>query len=222
MVYYGTIFNEYLETRASASVKECPHSLPKKNTCIGFFILFDTLSFIPPEKSHPIAYFITFRTYASWLHGDHRDSVDPRHNIFLAPRIIPNPNFEEKMKSNCHENSFLMNAEQREKALDAIINTCRYNHWHLYAAQIRTNHVHIVMQTDRSPDRATTSIKAYATQYLRKIVPQSSREKYWARGQSIKHLFNSMQVFRTMKYVIEEQGEEMAVYYDKYFYNAIE
>jgi hypothetical protein len=48
----------------------------------------------------PLAYFITFRAYGTWLHGDERGSVDRFHNTFGLPRLPPNPlrrNYERRM-----------------------------------------------------------------------------------------------------------------------------
>lgn len=48
----------------------------------------------------PLAYFITFRAYGTWLHGDERGSVDRFHNTFGSPRLRPNPlrrNYECRM-----------------------------------------------------------------------------------------------------------------------------
>jgi hypothetical protein len=39
--------------------------------------------------TQPLAYFITFRTYGSWLHGDDRGSVDRGHNEFGSPLQPP-------------------------------------------------------------------------------------------------------------------------------------
>ena len=33
----------------------------------------------------PLAYFITFRSYGTWLHGDKRGSVDRLHRRFVLP-----------------------------------------------------------------------------------------------------------------------------------------
>lgn len=69
------------------------------------------------EKNTPIAYFLTFRTYASWLHGDERFSVDSKHNIYGSPRINLNKQLEDAMKIRCAENEFILNAAQRETVL---------------------------------------------------------------------------------------------------------
>ena len=38
----------------------------------------------------PLAYFITFRTYGTWLHGDERGSVDLSHNVYGTPMLPAN------------------------------------------------------------------------------------------------------------------------------------
>jgi len=42
------------------------------------------------DEHTPIAFFITFRTYGTWLHGDERGSVDRCHNHYGTPRLPAN------------------------------------------------------------------------------------------------------------------------------------
>ena len=42
------------------------------------------------EDHTPLAFFITFRTYGTWLHGDPRGSVDRQHNRYGTPYLPPN------------------------------------------------------------------------------------------------------------------------------------
>jgi len=37
----------------------------------------------------PLAYFLTLRTYGTWLHGDERGSVDAKHNCYNTPYTAP-------------------------------------------------------------------------------------------------------------------------------------
>jgi hypothetical protein len=39
----------------------------------------------------PLAYFITFHTYGTWIHGDDRGSVDRHHNLYGTPMLPPDP-----------------------------------------------------------------------------------------------------------------------------------
>lgn len=90
---------------------------------ILFFIRSSTIADMKNEKSSPLAYMITCRTYASWLHGDERKSVDRKHNLFLTPKINKNPYFQKNMQALCKENMFLLDEAQRK----IILQRCK--HW---------------------------------------------------------------------------------------------
>jgi len=164
----------------------------------------------------PCAYFLTFRTYATWLHGDTRLSVDPEHNVYGTPRIKENPNLEKVMRSECLEDKFIMNAKHRKTVLESIIDTCEYNHWHLHAAHVRSNHAHIVLRSDMAGKLTRTRIKIYATKFLKRDHSElTQRKNFWSEGGSAKEIWRPEFLFPTMHYVIEEQGEKMALYYEK-------
>jgi hypothetical protein len=42
------------------------------------------------DTDAPLAYFISFLTYGTWLHEDKRASIDRFHNRYLAPYVPPN------------------------------------------------------------------------------------------------------------------------------------
>jgi hypothetical protein len=44
----------------------------------------------------PIAYFISFTCYGTWLHGDERGSVDCRHNLYGTPVLPADPHREQQ------------------------------------------------------------------------------------------------------------------------------
>ncbi|OGT25483.1 MAG: hypothetical protein A3I77_04115 [Gammaproteobacteria bacterium RIFCSPLOWO2_02_FULL_42_14] len=173
------------------------------------------------KKPIPLAYIITCRTYATWLHGDERNSVDRYHNKFLTPRIKPNPVLEKVRKQLCKETPYLMNAPQRETVLQSIIKTSECANWHLYAAHVRTNHMHIVVSAPKEPEKITVSLKAYATRYLKQQHPELNRERYWSKGASTGYIFQSENLFRAIQYTIEEQGTEMAFYCEPAYYKTL-
>jgi hypothetical protein len=47
----------------------------------------------PQNRVHPgiQGYFITFRCYGSWLHGDQRGSIDWRHRAYKSPLLERDP-----------------------------------------------------------------------------------------------------------------------------------
>ncbi len=56
------------------------------------------------DTDTPLAYFMSFRTYGTWLHGDKRGSTDRFHNQYGAPFIEPNEKWrvhnEKQLKRN--------------------------------------------------------------------------------------------------------------------------
>jgi len=42
------------------------------------------------DTDTPLAYFLSFRSYGTWLHGDKRGSVDRFHNKYGTPRLPEN------------------------------------------------------------------------------------------------------------------------------------
>jgi hypothetical protein len=46
----------------------------------------------------PLAYFISFRSYGTWLHGDERGSIDRFHNRYGSPYIPPNKDWHRSNK----------------------------------------------------------------------------------------------------------------------------
>jgi len=105
-----------------------------------------------------------------------------------------------------------MDDGQRAIVLGAIEGVCRYKHWHLLAAQVRSNHVHIVVDADVAPELAMNAFKAYASRTLNLAQPQQKGRIRWARHGSTLHLWSQKKVDAAMRYVLEKQGEPMACY----------
>src|SRR4051812_18569203 len=116
------------------------------------------------DNEAPLAYFITFRTYGTWLHGDQRGSVN-RHgrNIFGTERIGLDPVFSVKMEQNMNSESFLLNGKQRSVVETAIRDVCSFRGYGLAAINARTNHVHSVVSAMVSAGSVLNAFKANAT-----------------------------------------------------------
>ena len=168
------------------------------------------------SKAIYFVYLITFRTYATWLHGDERLSVDPRNNVYGTPRIKSNPGLQQAMQKACKEDAFVLNGDHRNTVLQSLLKTCAYKHWRVYAAHIRTNHVHAVLQCDIAGKKAVSIIKAYATRVLKNNYSSlSQRKNFWSERSSARPIFGPEKLPFAMHYVIEEQGPKMALYHEK-------
>lgn len=104
---------------------------------------------------------------------------------------------------------YLLSKESRAVVLNALLETCLHRRWTLLAAHIRTTHVHVVVAADASPEKVMNDLKAYATRALNNL--EGSRKR-WARHGSTRWLWKDNEVRRAIRYVMEEQGQPMAVY----------
>ena len=58
------------------------HDASNKQTEIPILIMWN-------DTEVPLAYFISFRTASTWLHGDKRGSIDRFHNRYGSPIYLP-------------------------------------------------------------------------------------------------------------------------------------
>lgn len=89
-----------------------------------------------------LAYFMTFSTYGTWLHGTEKGkgSVDREHNKYGAPFEAPDAAREGKMLEALTQPVSTMSAPDREFVRDAIVEVCREKGWRLWAVHVRRNH----------------------------------------------------------------------------------
>lgn len=158
----------------------------------------------------PLAYFITFRTYASWLHGDERLSVSRAQNVYQSPKINPNTNLKNQMQALQKQSSIIFTHLQGEIILNAAVDTCNQQGWRLYALHIRSNHVHLTVKADCKPESVMTKIKSRATFFLRKHSEFSKDQKIWSRHGSTKYIWSPESLYYSSDYTVERQGQKMA------------
>ena len=84
--------------------------------------------------------------------------------------------------------------------------------WVLIAAHVRTNHVHIVAEAHARPEKVMNDVKSYASRSLNELDAAQPDRKRWARHGSTRWLWKDQDVRDAVRYVVEEQGEPMAVF----------
>ena len=94
------------------------------------------------DTDTPLAFFISFCTYGTWLHGDKRGSTDRIHNQYGSPFIDPNEKWRRHNEQQLKTKPLILNAEHRQAIGFAIRDTCRIRKWSRLAFNVRTNHVH--------------------------------------------------------------------------------
>ncbi|MEM7682032.1 MAG: class I tRNA ligase family protein [Planctomycetota bacterium] len=159
-------------------------------------------------------YLITFTAYGTWLHHDARGSVDRHHNLPGEPYVPENAAYEQADQNNMAGDAVTLDEAQRKAVLSAIQEVCAHRGWGLYAANVRTNHVHLVVSADASPEKVMGDCKAYATRRLREQGLSSSEERTWTRHGSTRYLNDDHSLAAARQYVVEEQGEDLGASFE--------
>ena len=110
-----------------------------------------------------MTYLITFACYGAHMHGEEPGSVDRTHRIPGSPLVEPSSQRVECEKRQMDQLLYAMDGVRRQTVLAAIMERCADRRWHLKAAHVRTNHVHIVLTADARPERVMNDLKSYAS-----------------------------------------------------------
>jgi REP element-mobilizing transposase RayT len=143
----------------------------------------------------PIAYFISFRTYGTWLHGDEKGSVDRTRNQFGAPLIPPNAEFEERRKKLMLQDEMVFSDDQREATGETVREVCNYRGWRIHAINVRTNHVHVVVEGGATPEKMLGDFKRYGTRRMRERGLIPADRMVWSEHGSTKYLWNDVDLY---------------------------
>jgi REP element-mobilizing transposase RayT len=159
-----------------------------------------------------IAYFISFHTYGSWLHGRDVGSVDHEHNSYGTPFVPTDAERELYSSEKMTQPRYELDAARREVVLASLKQHASFRGWDLYAVHVRSNHVHIVVSCTKTPEQAMNEFKAYTSRALNCSGFEESSRKRWSRHGSTRHLFDTTSLFAAIRYTIDEQGPPMSVY----------
>jgi REP element-mobilizing transposase RayT len=157
----------------------------------------------------PLAYFLTWTTYGTWLRGDERGWVD-KPGQFRAPDARRKQSDRERMT----EPPLTLDVEQRRIVEDTITEHCRIRGWRLHAVSARTQHIHVVVTAPgRHPDDVMDQFKAWCTRRLkererrRPSGDNQLRQNWWTQRGSKRWLNDSESLAEAVHYVAEGQGE---------------
>ena len=152
----------------------------------------------------PLAYFLTFGTYGSRLHGDKRGSVD-RHHVPLL-RDDFRRNFETRLMVSV---GFVLTAEHRATLERAFAETASIRGWAVLALNVRMSHVHVVLAGQGTPEAMMQALKANGTRWIRERTGLPREQKLWARHGSTGYLWETSDVDAAIEYTMNRQGADL-------------
>jgi hypothetical protein len=125
----------------------------------------------------PIAYFITWTTYGTWLPGDARG-----WRKWQRGQQQPRPLLEAWCRDRMKGSPVTLNPPQRDKVELAISEHAQFRGWVLHAVSVRSNHVHVAVTASHAPERVRDQLKARATRVLREGPEAIQQDRVWTRG----------------------------------------
>jgi REP element-mobilizing transposase RayT len=172
----------------------------------------------------PLAYFLTWTTYGTWLPGDARGWVDKHQSGPEVPYQAPDRRRERAAKARMKESPVILTPRAREVVEAALRETCSYRGWTVHALSGRTNHVHIVVTTpDLTPGWVMRTLKAYATRALNRLeaaagtapacqrglvkascdhgAPSPKRQRWWTEDGSKRYINDERSLAAAVHYV---------------------
>ena len=164
------------------------------------------------RKEAVLRYFITFACYGAHLHGDESGSVDHSHNLVGSPLLEPNPQRVILERRSMRQDPYLLDPEGRTVVLAGLRRHCALRGWNLLAAHVRSNHVHAIVEAEIRPERIMNEFKSYASRELNCLGSDSPNRRRWARHGSTRWLWKDQDVRKAIQYIVEEQGEPMALF----------
>ncbi len=145
----------------------------------------------------PLAYFITWTTYGTWLPGDQRGWVDKHEFGIKTGNVVK----EKAAQKRMNETAITLNTDKRMVAENAIKEACNYKGWKIHALNIRTNHIHIVISGYLTePSEILRVLKAYSTRTLNMTYKTLIRKHWWTKKGSIRHLTDKKTVNAAIEY----------------------
>ena len=126
--------------------------------------------------NEPLAYFLTWHTYGSWLHGHEQGSVDDEHAVFGEPFARSD---SERAQRRMRQQPVALAEAARVAAQEAVVEVCRFRGWRLLALHIRTTHVHVVVHAVAPVEKVLVDFKDYATRRLHEEGCYRKDAKIW-------------------------------------------
>jgi REP element-mobilizing transposase RayT len=154
----------------------------------------------------PLAYFLTWHTYGTWLPGHARGSVDEEHCQFGTPFAPANPERIAHSAAKLVHDPVTLDARRRAAVQAAVVEVCAYRGWTLVAVNVRTTHVHAVVAAPAAPEKVLSDFKAYGTRRLRRENLVAADLRVWSGHGSTRYLWKEEQVVAAVDYVLNRQG----------------
>ncbi len=154
----------------------------------------------------PLAFFLTWVTYGTWLPGDGRGWVEYRHG--WKPADEARRNYAEARMT---EDACTLTLDERSLVVATVRKHCEIRGWELFAVHCRSNHIHVILAGNLSPRQIRSQLKTWCTRRLKerqiKLAGAAGqvRDNWWAERGSARYLNDESGLGAAIQYVLEAQ-----------------
>ncbi|MBY0112606.1 MAG: transposase [Phycisphaerales bacterium] len=150
-----------------------------------------------------LAYFLTWHTYGTWLHGDERGSVNKIQNIPGTPLVSANPDVVATMGARMKHTSFVLDEAMQQVVSGAIRDHATIRRWSVVALNVRSNHVHVIVRppTEHTPEAVMQQFKSWGTRRLIKAGFATSETRVWVDHGSTRYIDSEESLKKAVEYV---------------------
>ena len=151
--------------------------------------------------NEPLAYFITWTVYGSFLPGDARWWRHKKQGT-----SAPTAGLRQWSKNRLLHPIKLLTPDDRGACESAIDEICVFRGWKLWARSARSNHVHVlVTATDRKPNLIRDQIKGKCTLEIRKTNTDFVDRPVWTTRGDIEFIDTEDEINECQIYIHEAQ-----------------
>ncbi len=157
----------------------------------------------------PLAYFLTWTTYGTWLPGDDRGWT--RKDASGAMKAS-NPLFRDAAAARMKEAAFILSTAQREIVELTIRKHCEIRNWRLHAVNVhavnvRSNYVHVVVTAAGYRSQTVRDqFKAWCSRRLKEA--GIMRDNFWTEGCSQRLVNSENDLEAAVVYVLDAQDRK--------------
>jgi REP element-mobilizing transposase RayT len=155
----------------------------------------------------PLAYFLTWTCYGTWLHGDGRLSVDRKHNGYGRPLLAADPRRASAQRRRMAHPEITLTADDRSLIERAIRETCEFRSWRVHAMDVRSNHAHLVVSGPAKPERIMQDTKSWGTRAMRDAGRIGPKQPLWTDHGSTIYIWTPEQLGEKVDYVQHRQDD---------------
>ncbi|MEO1277970.1 MAG: transposase [Planctomycetota bacterium] len=153
-----------------------------------------------------VAYFLTWTTYGTRVHGDGRGSIDDGHNTPGTPPLPADPSRHARVAATMAEAPFVMDAPMRDAVESAMRDHATFRRWRIDALNVRTNHVHVVVAAvGYKPEIVVAQLKSWSTRRLREAGLIGDRCRVWTKMASTRYINSEESRVAAVDYVRNHQ-----------------